>query len=125
MRLIVAAGFIYDKLGRQMRVFRVVLFKFIRKQYLAQTVVVAVFAVCLLAAQLATVDHDADHPFHKHTSLCDAFVNFDHCKNALISASLLNAGIETVSVFYLFSVSSPLKTASSPIRIRGPPAFLA
>jgi len=107
-----------------MRIFEIVPFKFIRKQYLAKTVVAAVFAVCLLAAQLATVDHDAGHPFHKHTSLCDVFVNFDHSKNALISAGLLNAGIDTISVFYHFSVSSPLKTASSPIRIRGPPAFL-
>jgi len=100
-------------------------FRFIRKQYLAQTLVVALFAACLLMAQLATADHDAHHPFHKHTSLCDVFVNFDHNKIALISANLLSVGVETIPVFNLHPVSSPLKTPASSIRIRGPPAFLA
>ncbi|MGE3296654.1 MAG: hypothetical protein AB7I68_04810 [Porticoccaceae bacterium] len=35
-------------------------------------------AVALLAAgQVAVAVHDADHPFHAHTSTCDAFLGAD------------------------------------------------
>lgn len=97
--------------------------KLFRKQQTRQTAFVALFVAGLLLAQLATVFHDADHAFHEHTHLCDAFTAYDHGKNPLAATSALDFTFETFVVFHVFTVSSPLQTASTVTRIRGPPSL--
>jgi hypothetical protein len=98
--------------------------KALRKQHLAQTALVAVFALSLLVAQLAIVDHDAQHPFHKHTNLCDSFATYDHSKSALLTTSAFVVSVEFFSIHLSLKTQPPLYAASSVIRIRGPPSLL-
>lgn len=98
--------------------------KTLRKQYLAQTVLVMLFAAGLLIAQLAAIDHDAHHPFHKHTHLCDSFAQFGHSKTSLTQANTLAVAVEISSVYIQLVVLSPRYNKSNVIRIRGPPSLL-
>jgi len=101
-----------------------VLIKALRKHYLAQTALVAWFAASLLIAQLSTIDHDAHHPFHKHTHLCDSFAQFGHGKTPLTQANTLAVAVEISSAYIHLVVLSPSYYQSNVIRIRGPPSLL-
>ncbi len=97
--------------------------KALRKKYLTQTAVAALFAASLLIAQLATIDHDAHHPFHKHTHLCDSFSQFSHSKTPLTQANTLAVAVEISSVYIQLVVLSLSYNQSNVIRIRGPPSL--
>jgi len=91
------------------------------KQQTRQATFVVLFVAGLLFAQLATVFHDADHAFHEHTHLCDVFTAYGHGKNLPVAVSVPDFSVGTFSVFYAFTVRSPLLAQSAVIRIRGPP----
>lgn len=99
--------------------------KALPKKYLVQATLVALFAFSLLIAQLATTHHDTQHPFHKHTGLCDAFTAYDHSKTPLAQANTLAVAVEIFSDYIPLVVLSPSYNHSSVIRIRGPPSLLA
>ncbi len=62
------------------------------------------FAVALLAAgQVAVAVHDADHPFHAHTSSCDAFLGADtqqpSVAPAMVQTAVVSAHLVLTEVF--------------------------
>jgi hypothetical protein len=74
----------------------------------------------LLAVQVATAVHSADHPFHSHSETCHAFLLFDH------SPSLPVAALAIAAV--LFSLFFPAAIHAVPVArlqrlrsIRAPP----
>jgi len=76
----------------------------------------------LLFSQLSAADHDLDHPFHHHDSLCDTFLAFDGKPSTTPKAITFDEPYLPF-VHYTFAANS---LASSPIQtqdIRGPPTY--
>jgi hypothetical protein len=49
--------------------------------------VVLIAGLLLIAGQLASLVHAADHPFHAPDEICAAFASFEHNNHVLIAAS--------------------------------------
>ena len=96
----------------------------LHKQKIVQAVVVTVFVVGFLVAQLATTQHDIDHHFHKHTDLCDSFIDFGHHSTTLITTVVPVIAFETHFVDYTSEPQHAFHRETGTFRIRGPPSLL-
>jgi len=90
---------------------------------LKQYAVLAVFAVCMVAAQFSALQHSINHPFHQHTHLCDSFLDFDHNSNSLTHHISLLVSFANISTPYAAETQAAFHTESSTFRIRGPPSL--
>ena len=83
----------------------------------------AVFVVCMVAAQLSAVQHSLQHPFHQHTQLCDSFIDFDHASTSITHSISLLIALERISIFYLAEIKAAFSSESATSRIRAPPPY--
>jgi hypothetical protein len=87
--------------------------------------IVAMFAMCMVAAQFSALQHSINHPFHAHTHLCDSFVSFQHCSSSLTHhIPPLLVAQEKISSSYAAETQAAFHGLSSTFRIRGPPVSL-
>lgn len=76
----------------------------------------------LIAAQLMSLAHAAEHPFHAHSEICVSFTSLEKHDTALavdspvVTFSCLNSGLESVHSPLLIVLYIPSEPA------RGPPA---
>ena len=96
----------------------------LRNRKASHRVIVALFAVAMMAAQFSTLQHSIHHPFHEHTHLCDSFLDFDHSSNSLTHSISLLLSFEKISTPYAAETQAAFNTESSTFRIRGPPSLL-
>ncbi len=97
--------------------------KLLRKQSASQTASVVVFVASLLFAQLATLQHDADHASHQDTHLCDAFTAYGHGNTLLAATGFPDFYTGHLAVSYVLTVSLPQPAEPDNTRIRDPPSL--
>lgn len=94
------------------------------RKNIMRLLVVGWLAACMMAAQLSTQQHSINHPFHKHTPLCDSFLDFDHGNHSLTHNVSLLLSFAIVATSYAADTQAAFHSDTGTFRIRGPPSLL-
>ena len=85
---------------------------------------VALLIALLAANQVAASLHDADHPFHGHQSLCDAFLGAGLQTPVEAAVPFVARFASPAPCPSAFCPSAPRARVFSPLQPRAPPARL-